>query len=183
MNEIHAHLKITAFHEREVRLLAQDNSAMIYLNVSLLGLTGRLHPSITGVSSTHEVRKMRIHVKMLTGNYLTYEIKSNQSGGSPQCRLCLVESESLEHLISRCVKIDHIRTQIKEKMMSICQESGISIDINNLSDKDFAQFSLDASSINLMQRVDINHPALPKLFQQSRNFCYAIDRSRIQLLD
>ena len=67
--------KITAFHERELRLLAKDNSAMIYLNVALIGRGGRLHPSITGVTTTHEVRKMRVHVKMLTGNYLTSEIK------------------------------------------------------------------------------------------------------------
>ena len=96
--------KITAFHEREVRLLAQDNSAMKYLNVSLLGLRGRLHPAITGVTTTHEVKKMRPHVKMLTGNYLTFEIKSLQSGGSAECRICsqseeTPQMESLEHQI------------------------------------------------------------------------------------
>ena len=75
--------KITAFHERELRQLTVDNSAMIYLNVSLIGLNGRLHPAITGVTTSHQVKKMRPHIKMLCGNYLTYEIKSSQSGGSP----------------------------------------------------------------------------------------------------
>ena len=95
--------KITAFYELEVMLLAQD-SAVKYLNVSLLGLRGRLHPAITGVTTTHEVKKMRPHVKMLTGNYLTFEIKSLQSGGSAECRICsqseeTPQMESLEHQI------------------------------------------------------------------------------------
>jgi hypothetical protein len=172
--------KIKAFHERELRILAKDNSAMIYLNVSLLGLGGRLHPAITGVTASHEVRKMRIHVKMLTGNYLTFEIKSNQSGGSPECRLCFAEIESLEHLISKCVQFNDIRTRIKTEMMTMCQKS---IDFNDFSDSDFAQFALDPASMNLKKRVDINHPALPKLFQKSRDFCYSIDRSRSRLLN
>ena len=37
---------------------------MQYLNVSLLGLTGRAHPAITGVTTTHEVQKMRPHLKI-----------------------------------------------------------------------------------------------------------------------
>ena len=96
-------IKITAFHERELRELSKDNDAMQYLNVSLLGLTGRAHPSITGVTTSHEVKKMRPHIKMLCGDYPTYEIISSQSGGSPDFRLCTNSlSESIEHLISKC---------------------------------------------------------------------------------
>ena len=67
-------------------------------------------------------------------------------------------------------------------MISICLESGISIDINNLSAKDFVQFALDASSMNLKVQIDISHPALTKLFKQSRELCYAIDRIRTWVL-
>ena len=42
--------KITSFHERELRKLTENNTAMKYLNVSVLGLTGRAHPEITGVT-------------------------------------------------------------------------------------------------------------------------------------
>ena len=99
--------KITSFHERELREAAAANSQMRYLNVSVLGLRGRLHPSITNVSTTHAVKKMRPHIKMLTGNYLTFQEKSRQSGGDPSCRLCFniqgatCEPETLEHRISR----------------------------------------------------------------------------------
>ena len=151
------------------------------------GPEGRLHPAITRITTTHEVKKMRPHVKMLCGNYLTFEIKSVQSGGSADCRICsqleeTPQTESLEHLISRCVQFDDIRTQIKEKMMTVCRESKISIDIYNLSDQDFTQFALDPSSMNLKCRVAINHPALSDLFQHSRDFCYAIDQKRTRIL-
>ena len=80
--------KITAFHERELRQLAEQNSLMTFFNVSLLGLRGRYYPAISFTKTTNEVAKMKPHLKMLTGNYLTYKIKSEQSGGSPKCRLC-----------------------------------------------------------------------------------------------
>ena len=125
---------------------------------------------------------------MLTGNYLTFEIKSLQSGGSAECRLCIQseetpQTESLEHLISRCNKFSDVRTQIKEKMMKVCTESKIYIDINDLSDHDFVQYILDPSSMNLKKRVAINHPALSELFKYSRDFCYAIDQTRTRILN
>ena len=44
--------KITSFHERELRkvALSKSETSIKYLNVSLLGLAGRLHPAITGVT-------------------------------------------------------------------------------------------------------------------------------------
>ena len=90
--------KIVAFHERELRTEAIDKDKMKYLNVSLTGLRGKLHPAISGISTTHAVTKMRPHIKMLTNNYLTFEEKSLQSGGSPYCRLCSDVSLSLIHI-------------------------------------------------------------------------------------
>ena len=66
--------KITSYHEKELRKLSENNEAMKYLNVSVLGLSGRPHPAITGVTTSHEVKKMRPHIKMLSGNYITFEI-------------------------------------------------------------------------------------------------------------
>ena len=49
-----------------------------------------------GPSNTHfiqsstktyiQVKNMRPHIKMLLGDFLTYQTKSEQSGGSPHCR-------------------------------------------------------------------------------------------------
>ena len=80
--------KISAYHEKELRNYRSKNDTIStsereFFNVSLLGLRGRLHPAITNVSTSHSVRKMRPHVKMLIGNYVTFEMKSQQSGDLP----------------------------------------------------------------------------------------------------
>ena len=181
----HILTKITAFHERELRLAAsknkdEPNSKMKYLNVSLLGLRGKLHPAVTNVFTTHSVKKMRPHLKMLAGNYLTFEEKSQQSGGSPFCRICNVvtEPESLEHLISRCVGLSETRTNILNLMTNLCQGSSLNIDLSKFSNSELTQWILDPSSMSLKTRVNIAHPILPSLLQLSRDFCYKIDRTR-----
>ena len=75
--------QISAHHERGLRSLAENNSKMGYLNVSLSGLRGRHHPALANIITTYEVQKCRIHLKMLAGDFFTYEVKADQSGGSP----------------------------------------------------------------------------------------------------
>ena len=67
-------------------------------------------------------------------------------------------------------------------MDSICEEAKIKIKVNNLNNKEFTQFLLDPSSMNLRKRVNINDSALPQLFKISRDFCYAIDQARAKLV-
>ena len=114
---------------------------------------------------------------------------SLQSGGSSKCRLCSDPNaptegpcESTEHLISQCTKFDSLRTKIKSEMNVICKEENIKINVETLSDKDFTQYLLDPSSLNLQKRVNINSSALPQLFKISRDFCYAIDRTRVKVV-
>ena len=75
--------KITVFHEKELRNMATNNSKIEYFNVPLFGLLGRVHKALSGVSTAQEVSKMKSHLKMLSGNYLTYKTRAEQSGGSP----------------------------------------------------------------------------------------------------
>ena len=84
--------KICAYYENSLRGHAATNSKMLYLNVSLSGLRGRAHPALSGLITTQEVQKSRIHLKMLCGDYFSYEVKSNESGGSAPCRCCATSS-------------------------------------------------------------------------------------------
>ena len=145
-------------------------------------MTGRAHPAITGVTMTREVQKMRPHLKMLCGNYPTFDIISQQSGGSSKCRLCTNLCESTEHLISQCPKFDSLRAQIKSEMNSICEKSNIKINVNEFNNSEFTQYLLDPCSLNLRKRVNINDPALPQLYKLSRDFCYAIDKTRAKII-
>ena len=64
--------KITAFYEDKLRKAATANSLMTYLNVSTLGLRGRHHPALANMKTTNDVRTSRPHLKLLSGNYLTF---------------------------------------------------------------------------------------------------------------
>ena len=93
--------KITAFHENELRMHEDPGQKLKYFNVSLLGLSGRRHPSLSGIFTVTDVRKSRHHIKMLTGDLFTYEKKSEQSGGSPFCRLCSEDkNDSVSHILT-----------------------------------------------------------------------------------
>ena len=99
--------KITAHYERELRQDASTNSCMKFLHVDMTGLRGKHHPAIANIKTTVEVAKMRPHIKMLCGNLLTYGMKFEQSGiGSPRCRLCDHQFESISHIVESCPKFD-----------------------------------------------------------------------------
>ena len=60
--------KITAFHERGLRKKAANNSFLKYLNVELLGLSGKPYPVLQGISETRQAVKFRAHI------YSSYEV-------------------------------------------------------------------------------------------------------------
>ena len=177
--------KITAFHESELRQSASKNSSMKYLNVALTGLRNRAHPAISYVSTVKEVRNMRPHLKFLTGDYLTYDKRSRQSGGSPHCRLCQKkgENETTSHLISRCEALNSPRRRILSEILALCETHKINIQSQFKNSETLTQFILDPCSLNLSERVNINHPVLPLLFKLSRDLCNAIHTERMRCLE
>ena len=121
---------------------------------------------------------------MLSGNYITFELKSKQSGGSPFCQICesKTEPETLEHLIAKCEGVSDIRMRIMNSMTKICQDAGLKIDLSLFSSQQLTQFILDPSSNNLKERDSISHTILSRLFHLSRDYCFDIDRMRTKSL-
>ena len=179
-------IRIQTYHEKTLRIQAENNSVMQYLNTSLYGLNGRCHPALANLVTSHQVKKARIHLKMLAGNFLTYEMKSNQSGGSSHCRCCVPPSpsENLEHIISVCNAYSDIRKRMIAEYTILCSMAKSSISWPDIvSDKNtFCQFVLDPASFNLIQRININDPILGSLFEVSRDFCFAINTTRQRIL-
>ena len=184
-------IKILAFYEKYLRTNAIKNSRMKYFNVSTIGLTGKIHPSVAGVMTTNEVKNMRPHIKMLTGDFLTYKIKSEQSGGSPHCRFGCVSisgepiSEDISHIVSCCVKTSQIRNRILSDIEAICGEAQTIINFNTLiqNSEELTQFILDPSSLNLHNRISLSDPILPEIFRLSRQLCAALDQERKRQLN
>ena len=178
--------KICAFYEKSLRAKADNNSLMQYLNVSLTGLRGRHHPALSDIVTTTEVQKSRIHVKMLAGDYFTYEVKSNRSGGSPHCRCCSIPSskENIQHILTSCSAYSDIRSRIVPDYQNLCSQSKSNLPFQQIycENESFCQFILDPASFNLKHRVHMNDPILGKLFKLSCDFCYAVNAAQMKIL-
>ena len=173
-----------------MRILAKQNSLMQYFNVSLLSLNSKIHPVLSDVITGNEVRNMRSHLKMLTGNFLTYETKSKQSGGAPHWRLgCRTPEgdtivETLCHILSTCSATRLTRQNVQSELHTMLSNSIPYIDPCYIFEDIhiFTQFIIDPTSMNLQYRVHMDDPMLPDIFRLSRNFCAAVDKKRMNLL-
>ena len=139
--------------------------------------------------TSHEVRKARIHLKMLAGDFLTYEVKSSHSGGSAHCRVCIKVTkvaiiENLEHILTSCVMYDDIRERIYPCYDQELQSSKSKLELSDFSQSNetLCQFLLDPTSLNLKFRLTDNDPTVKNLFNLSRDLCFAISKKRTQLL-
>ena len=181
----HILTKVTVFHEGELRSLAARNSKLEFMNVSLTGLRGKHHPSLASIVNVEDVKKLRLHTKFLVGDYLTYQVKFDQTGqGNPLCKLCRDENETISHIIATCPAFDEIRNRVVQQMSDVCLLSKSSINLQNLvnNTKSMTQFILDPTSFNLKERIHLSDPVVQQLFKLSRHMCYGIHSERIRQL-
>ena len=114
--------KVSAYYEKVLRQSAAENSLMTYLNVSTIGLRGRHHPALSNLITTREVQLSRPNIKFLAGNFLTYKIKADRSGGSSRCRICLSGSdETVSHIIASCLGLSDERARILSEFENLCK--------------------------------------------------------------
>ena len=173
--------RINAFHEGELRRKAN----MEYLNVSLLGLSGRHHPALSGIFTTLDVKRSRSHLKMLISDLYTYEVKSVQSGGSPNCRLCSDKKiENNCHILTFCSAYSDVRMRILPEYSYLClnSKSGVNFEDIVKDNQTLCQFILDPTSMNLQKRIALNDPLLGSFFSISRDLCFSITERRLKLL-
>ena len=101
--------KIAAHHEAMLRSKAAANSKLQFLNIQASGLSGRPHPVLTGIISTQEVVRSRIHIKMLAGDYPCQKYIGTDRNQDQSCPLCIslfpvkpAQVDDMTHLLSRC---------------------------------------------------------------------------------
>ena len=183
-------IKITAYHEKLLRMKSSTNSKMSYLNISLNGLNGRCHPALHGIKTTKNVQSMRPHIKMLSGDYYTYKLRSEYLGGTPYCRLCLEppskteKIEDLEHILTECGSYTEVRKRILCEMEEICAHSKTQLDFKLIlkNPAQLTQFILDCCSLNLPSRISSNDPIFSSVYQLSRDLCFSINKTRLNKL-
>ena len=181
---------ITIYYEKKLRYAAQQNSKMLYLNVSVKGLNGKPHPALENIVGSSQVKKAHAHIKMLCMDLYTYEMKASFQGGSPNCRLCepsatpFMNVENLSHIIAICDAYKDIRRRILLQIEIVVRQSANHIDFQCilLNKELLTQFILDCTSLNLPTRVSPSDEVCPRIFQLSRDLCFSILKKRISML-
>ena len=160
---------------------------MKYLNVQLLGLSGRPHPVLQNILTTQDAKKLRLHLKFLTCDYLTNDrLAVDQPGRSPACSLCGA-LDSIEHVLLACKATDSIRSRLLPELLntvSKVQPTSALLTMPPPPPSILAQFVLDCTSFNLPEtiRISVQNPGISEIFVLSRDWCYGISSERFRLL-
>ena len=170
---------------------------MNFLNIQLTGLNGRHHPALSGLETTRDVERLRPHLKMLTGDYLTYSrIAEDRKMGDPSCRICRAEQpsnappETIVHILTECRGTAEARARIVPELLNILlavQPEHIYLTCPpslHIPDNTFTQFILDCTSFNLapQYRISMDNSRISEIFRISRDLCFATHSSRMQVL-
>ena len=184
--------RVITHTEIKWREKAAKNSKLKYLNVQTTGLTGRVHPVVSGILSTQEVVRARVHVRMLAGDFPCYAHIATDRNSDPACRLCRYLSperpaptEDMTHLLVMCRATAETRTRLLPELLNIIAAQSPNNDIlNNPNHTNLAQLILDPTSLNLPPSVRIgpDHPGLPQLLPMCRTVCYAVYKDRLRQL-
>ena len=173
---------IVAYYEKTWRLKAATNSKLKFLNVQATGLTGRPHPVLSGILTTQEVTRSRVHVKMLAGDYPCYSYLASDRGQDESCRLC---KEDMVHLLTLCRGTADTRARLTPVLLNTISQR---FPTNGILDKpnhsQLTQLILDPTSLNLPMTIRIppNHPELSQVLSMCHILCSAIHKHRTNQL-
>ena len=95
---------------------------------------------------------MRPHLKFLSGDYLTYQTKFDQTGqGNPLCKVCRTENETISHIISSCPAYEEKSSKILEELSGLCLLTKNEMNLQEIrsNPKILTQLILDPTSFNL----------------------------------
>ena len=184
--------KVIACTEVSWREKAAKNSKLHFLNVQTLGLSGRPHPVLSGVLTTQEVMRSRVHVKMLCGDYPCYSYIGSDKNQDTYCKLCkhlhpqvTPPEEDMVHLVSRCKATSDTRARILPELFNLISlhlpNNSI---LNSPNHTHLTQLILDPTSLNLPMTIRIapGHPILPDVLNRSRHLCFALHKDRTRQL-
>ena len=183
---------IVTHYEVFWRQKAATNSKLDFLNVKVTGLAGRPHPVLSGILTTQEVMRARVHVKMLAGDYPCYFYLGSDRDQDGYCRLCHsmypqqpAPVEDMVHLLMRCRATADTRTKLTPELLNlISQHFPRNAILEYPNHTHFAQLILDPTSLNLPMtiRISPDHPALCLVLAMCRNLCFAIHNDRTRKL-
>ena len=161
---------------------------MRYLNVQISGLSGRPHPILHNVCTNQEVKKLRLHLKFLTCDYLTNErLSKDRPNMSSTCDLCLDCADTIEHVLASCKATTEVRDRLYPELVNVVAsvQPMCAILTQHPPADILTQFILDCSSANLPEsfRIPIHNPNITKIYRISRDWCFGISSEILRLLE
>lgn len=180
--------KVTVEAETKLRKEASVNSKMEFLSVELLGLSGRPHPALLNITTPRDVEKLRVHLKFLSGDFLTYQRRAKDRKSTDfHCRLCPASCEDIPHILTDCRGTGEVRERLTPELLNVVlsiNSNSPVLDLSRLTKKTLTQFILDSGSPNLDNsiRISYDHPRSPEIFRISRDWCFSINNARNKLL-
>ena len=130
--------------------------------------------------------KLRSHIKLLAGDFPSYELLAVERGGSPKCRHCPASTESTQHILSECRGTADTCERLLPELLNLIAsiEPNCSLLKPETTPEILTQFILDLTSMNLPNefRLSTLHPHLSELFSFSRDWCHSIVSQRSRLL-
>ena len=179
--------RITVYFEKKMRAECQRNSSMSLLNVQLLGLSAHPHLALQNIFTTRDVKKMRLHLKFLTGDYPHGErLSKNNPNISSACKLCDSPVDSTTHVLVSCRATAECRQRILPELLNTVAAVQPTTKIPvNPSASLLTQLIVDCTSINLQNsvRVPSNNPRVSEIFDVARDWCFAIHNERTRLIN
>ena len=177
---------ITAYYENKLRAESKSNSKMNFLNVQLCSLSGLPHPTLQNIVTTQDARKLRHHLKFLTGDFLTNERRAiDHHGADPSCSLCSSPLESTEHVLVSCgATVETRQRLLPELLNTVAQVQQNCAILTNPPDNVLTQFILDCTSFNLADqyRISVQNPGISMIYKISRDWTYEVSTVRTRLL-
>ena len=160
------------YHTKELKTECEKQSMVKYVNLEVCSLT-QPHPAWSSAgASVRELNKANVKVKLLTGTYLLEGRKSrmNKSEKIGRCPLCNMGTETREHFLTVCEKLQDTRERYLKELIS-----AIDIPINT-------------SHILIKAILDPSHfiknsKTLYKVERSTRRMCFALHIKRLQLLE
>ena len=178
--------QVTVHRETELREKSKSNSKMKYLNVQIQGFSGIPHPVLLNISNTQDIMRLRHHIKIFAGDFLTAERLAADNGSDHKCKLRHAQVEDLDHVLTQCRASTDIRERILPELLNTVLQAqpDCSILLCPVQAQHLTQFILDCTSLNLPSscRVVVHNPAAGRVFHVARNWCFGISRARARLL-
>ena len=136
---------------------------------------------------TQDAKKLHLHLKFLTCDFLTNErLSSDRPNLSPACVLCSASIDSIEHVLVSCRATADIRSRLYPELMNAVAKVHPNCNILQYHPPPsiLVQFILDCTSLNLPNsiRVPAHIPGLSSIYRVSRDWCFGISSERSRLL-